>query len=456
MALGGGTWVTQNKILPGSYINVVSLPKSTATLGERGRVAIALPLTAYTAGKVIEITNAEYLQTPDKFLGEDLPAGTISALDELFKHATRAFIFNSYSGTGAGGMITIELNGRTPTTGLAITGGTTTITQLGALTLDETALSSAYALEINDVAKNWTANGSEIIPASAVIKLTANSVGPLTNDVITEVNAITGAASVTLVDGVGTVAAPTVGAICLALEPYEFNIIAAYTSEQDDVDDYVSQIEIWRDQYGKKCQLVVYNQTDPDYEGIINVVSTVSDAGADEHALVAWVAGAQAGCEVNESCTNMTYDGNYTIVCDKSQSDLEESIQNGEFVFHMVYGDINVLEDINSLVTTTVDKGEDFKSNQTIRVVDQIANDIAKLFNTKYLGKIPNDQSGRVSLWGDIVKHHVQLEDIRAIQNFDSSLVTVEQGDTKKSVVVYDVVNPVNAMAQLYMTIVVQ
>ena len=108
------------------------------------------------------------------------------------------------------------------------------------------------------------------------------------------------------------------------------------------------------------------------------------------------------------------------------------------------------------MTTTTADKGDDFKANQTIRVVDQIANDIARLFNTKYLGKIPNNKSGRVSLWADIVAHHKELEDLKAIEAFDSALLTVEQGANKKSVVVNDVVTVINAMAQLYMTVVVQ
>ena len=38
--LGGGVFVTQNKILPGSYINFVSLASATSALGERGTVAI--------------------------------------------------------------------------------------------------------------------------------------------------------------------------------------------------------------------------------------------------------------------------------------------------------------------------------------------------------------------------------------------------------------------------------
>ena len=77
------------------------------------------------------------------------------------------------------------------------------------------------------------------------------------------------------------------------------------------------------------------------------------------------------------------------------------------------------------------------------------------LFATKYLGNVPNDASGRVSLWADIVSHHRQLEQIRAIENFSEEDVKVEQGNAKKSVVVSDTVTVVNAMDKLYMTVTV-
>ena len=456
--LGGGIFITQDKILPGAYINVVSTSKATSSVGARGMVAIPLPLNADTAGEVIKITNVEYLQSPDTILGSDLPENTTRTLNEVFKHATTAYIFNTYSDKGTPAIVKFTLDGTTPTTGLVITGDTTTVTQLGQMTVDSKTLSSLFTLDINGEATDWEDDSATVIPSGATITLTSITNAPLDAAVKTALESIGGATELTVTDGVSAISEPTVNDICLALESYEFNVLAAYTNEPEDVKSYIQNIKLWRDTYGKKCQLVVYNQTgaDVDYEGIINVVSTVSDAGADPHALVAWVAGAEAGCEVNASCTNMKYDGNYSVICNKSQSALEDCIKNGEFVFHLVYGDVCVLEDINSLTTTSVEKGDDFKNNQTIRVVDQIANDIAKLFNTKYLGKIPNDSSGRISLWADIVKHHNQLQTIRAIQNFDSANVTVEQGETKKSIVVNDVVNPVNAMSHLYMTIVVQ
>jgi hypothetical protein len=92
-----------------------------------------------------------------------------------------------------------------------------------------------------------------------------------------------------------------------------------------------------------------------------------------------------------------------------------------------------------------------------MRVCDQIANDTAVLFNTRYVGTVPNDASGRSALWGDICKLIRDLESIRAVEDFDEETVTCEQGDKKKAVLlVINGLNIVNAMAQLYMSVVIQ
>jgi len=231
-----------------------------------------------------------------------------------------------------------------------------------------------------------------------------------------------------------------------AAQAYTFNAMACLSTEDTIKELYVQECKDMRDNAGIKYQLVVFNKA-ADYEGVVNVKNS-ADA-------VYWATGVIAGCAVNSSNTNKVYDGEFDIPVDYNKAQLEAAIKDGEFTFHRVGDEIRVLEDINSMVEITMEKGDDFKSNQTIRVLDQIAMDIAKLFNTRYLGKIPNDEAGRISLWNDIVKHHQELEKLRAIENFNPEDVVIARGETKKSVVVSDVISPVNAMAQLYMSVIV-
>lgn len=241
-----------------------------------------------------------------------------------------------------------------------------------------------------------------------------------------------------------------------ALEPYEFNVLAVYTSTAADVTTYITAVETWRDA-GIKRQAVVYNATAPDHEGVINVCSTVvkpTGSSIPDHALVAWVAGVEAGCAINASVSNTIYDGEYEVITDLTQAELATARTSGKFVFHLVYGDVRVFEDINSLTTFTT-KSEELRYNQTIRVIDGIANDIAKTFNTKYIGQIPNNAAGRASFWADVEKYMRNLETLSAIEPFDSSTLTVERGESRKAIVVNMEVTCINALEQLYMTVVV-
>ncbi|MDF2886700.1 MAG: phage tail protein [Lacrimispora sp.] len=138
-----------------------------------------------------------------------------------------------------------------------------------------------------------------------------------------------------------------------------------------------------------------------------------------------------------------------------TQLQLADAIKAGKFLLHKVGKEIRVLTDINTLITYTDEKGEDFSNSQTIRVLDQIGNDVAELFHSRYLGKMPNDNAGRISLWNDIVTYGKQLAVLRAIEDFDTESVTVNKGDGKRSVLVNFPVQPINCMSILYMTVVV-
>ena len=159
----------------------------------------------------------------------------------------------------------------------------------------------------------------------------------------------------------------------------------------------------------------------------------------------------------NSSLTNATYDGELYIDPDYTQSDLEKAVKAGKFAFHTVNGKTRVLRDINSLLTLSDTKGEDFQSNQTMRVLDQLANDVAVLFGTRYVGNVPNDSDGRNALWNDVVALIRQLEKLRAVENFDPDTLEIELGDTKKAVLLtMNGLFIVNAMEQLYVSIIIK
>ena len=212
-----------------------------------------------------------------------------------------------------------------------------------------------------------------------------------------------------------------------------------------------------RDELGIKFQLVLYNYTSADYMGVISVKNKCLDGYTGstyphEADAVYFTTGIECSCPINRSCQNILYDGEYDIDVDYTQSQLATALSSGEFVYHSVNGEVRVLDDINTLTTLSDNLSDIYKDNQTIRVIDKLANDDAAVFNNRYLGAIPNNDSGRVALWSDLVDIRKNLERINAIESFDSSDITVSQGENKRSIVVENAITIINTMSKLYIT----
>ena len=60
MALGGGTFISQNKKLPGSYINFASAQNASSSIGERGIAAMAIEMDWGKDGEIIEVTSQNF------------------------------------------------------------------------------------------------------------------------------------------------------------------------------------------------------------------------------------------------------------------------------------------------------------------------------------------------------------------------------------------------------------
>ena len=430
MALGGGTFLTQNKVLPGAYINFVSAAGASAALGERGYGAVALSLDWGREDEIMEISSSDFQRDSLVIFGYDYTSDKLLYLREMFLNAKTLYVY--------------RLNG----------GGTK-----ASNTLAEALYSGARGNDITIVVEESTDGSYDVVTTLAGAEVDRQSVTEAselkTNDYVRFITTatLTESAGMPLTGGTnGEVTGLKHQEFLEKLESYSCNALACAETDDEVKALYIAYTKRMREEAGIKLQCVVYDRK-ADYEGVINVKNSVTDTNAA--ALVYWVTGLMAGCEINKSVLNRVYDGELEVDVDYTQSELTAAINAGEFMLHRVSDSIRVLADINSLTTFSDTKGEVFADNQTIRVCDRIANDIALIFNTRYLGTVPNDNGGRTALWNDIVKHHQQLMDIRAIEDFQEEDITVEMGDTKRSVVINDAVSIVNAMGKLYMTVTV-
>lgn len=429
MALGGGTFVSQNKALPGAYINVISVAAASAALGERGIVAMALDLDWGIDNELFVLTRADFQRKSKELLGYDFGHEKMKGLRDLFLNTHTLITYKlSSGGVKASNNLATAIHG-------GVRGNDI---QIKIDTLLDGEIKVSTLLDNRPVDEQIVTEGSQLVANAYVefkvsIPMTATAGTPLTGGTN------------------GTVDGDSHQTFLDKAESQQFNAITVATDDVTINGLYATYTERMRDERGQKFQAVLFNRP-ADYEGVVNVKNEVLDDD-NKASLVHWVAGVIAGKPVNESALNDIYDGEYEVDVEFTQTELEQAIKAGEFTMHQVGFDVRVLSDINSLVTTTATKGDVFKDNQTIRIVDQKANDIAALFANKYLGVVPNDQSGRVSLQSDIDSLNQQLLDIRALESFESA--TVEQGIDKKSVVVNDATVIVNTMEKLYMTTVV-
>jgi len=96
--LGGGTFKTQNKILPGSYTNFVSAAKASSNIGERGVAALALELDFGKENEIFEVTTEDFIKNSNKIFGYDYTNEKLKGLRDLFKNITKGYFYRLNGG----------------------------------------------------------------------------------------------------------------------------------------------------------------------------------------------------------------------------------------------------------------------------------------------------------------------------------------------------------------------
>lgn len=473
MALGGGTWLTQNKKLPGTYINFISKVRASVNMANRGYAAMPLDLDWGIEGEVFTVENADFQKNSMLYFGYDYSHEKMKPLRDLFKNLKTGYFYRINNGAvkASCDLATAKYGGiRGNNFTIAIQQNIDDETKYDVTTYLNEYKNASLSM-IGSVAVGVATTAQKDTTLTVLDKQTISDWFELEdNDYVifkragTLDTAVTAGTPLEGGSNGGEISGLQYQEFLEKIEPYYFNVLGCISTEKTIQDLMIQFTKRLRDEVGAKFQCVVYNYEKADYEGVISVQNAVTDEGESPASLVYWVTGAEASCAVNASCTNKTYDGDFTVNTNYKQTELENAITNGMLIFHRVadsvdgdiVGNVNILRDINTFTSFTKEKNEDFSSNQVIRVLDQHAIDIARLFNKTYLGKEPNDEDGRTALWGDIVAYEQEMQRIRAITNFNSDDVPIPtMGESKEVVLSEYAIQPVMCMEKLYMNIII-
>lgn len=343
-----GTWNSQNKVLPGCYINFKTNEPLSIMPGDRGTVVILQEMSTGTKGTMYTITATDESKWPKEATDEDK-----FLTKEALKGAQKVIVYN-----------------------LGTARDSSTVT---------TALATLKTIIFNTLCYPYDAESDSSIKTSIV-----------------------------------------------------------------------AWINAMRRDEGVYVQAVLANEK-ADSEAIINVtngviLSNLITLTAAE--CTAWVAGVTAGAYINQSNTNQKYIGAIDASPRMTKSEMESAIEKGEFIFKAdASQNVTAVYDINSFTTFTVDKAKSFRKNRTVRVIDNINNDVTKIFEANYMGKINNNEDGRSLLRASLIEYFKELQRLSAIQNFTPDDVIVDPGVDKDAVVIDCYIQTVDSAEKFYITV---
>lgn len=447
----GGTWTVQNKVRPGAYINFVSVPKPVGSMGNRGVVAVGMPMTWGPENELIKLTGDELLN------GASLAKVGVTAFDTEESLPYRVILAGCYTAllyrTDTGGAkATATILASTLTVSAKYKGSTGN--KITVVIVEDKPEEGDYTIQV--LVNNLL---QETFVCNEITELEDIESNFVDFTVVDDEADIPTTAGITLTGGTnGTVSSSTYSTFWGLLDTQNFQCLAMYDITTSGLPGLIKdKIQIWREQRGKKVQAVVYDYTAADYEGIISVNQgfKTSTETVDTALFPLWVASMTAGAEVNKSLTAAVVEDGMEIINPILEDEIEDALNAGRFVLsYRQDGAVCVEKDINTLHTFTVDKNYAFSKNRVIRCLDEIGNSCALIFNRNYAGKVDNDSIGRNQYKTELIAFIDTLVGIRAVTDFDGAQdVTVLPGEAVDAVVVDLLVQPVDSMEKLYMTV---
>ncbi|HBB28271.1 MAG TPA: phage tail sheath protein [Clostridiales bacterium] len=441
--MAGGYFTTQNKRIPGAYVNFSTDAQEEITIGNRGIVTMPLSLNW---GKVREFVVIDNNTDFKAVLGYDILDPQLLIIKETLKRAKSILLYRINTGVKAtkidssltvtakyegtrGNDITIKIVANPDVASSFIV-----TTYLDGEIVDEQLASTIGDLQSNDYVV-FSGTASTALTASAGIVLTGG-----TNTDATSANYTTYFAS---------------------CEVQDFNVIALSTSDATIKGAAATFVKRMIETEGKKIQVVMSSYSTADHEGVISVENGVKlEDGTviDILTAVGWVAGATASAEINKDLTYEVYEGAVDVTERYTDTQIETMLNAGKFFFvpkKLKNGvkKIVVQEDINTFVSFTKDKGKEFSINRSIRTMFDIGTTIPEFWEQTYIGKVDATDDGVNAFVGDVINYFSNLQELGAIKNFNSKediKVTLNSDDSAFALVGVQVAR---AFKKLYMQV---
>ena len=289
--MAGGIWLSQNKKRPGAYINFKSVPRSTMTVGDRGIVAIGLPLKWGKEDELIEVLSSSLLDgSSKKLIGFDAFDEDSKLLSGALSYAYKALVYR------------MDRGGSKATTTI----GNLTITAKYNGTLGNKILIAIKSLQ-NGLFDVITYLNGEVIDTqrvSTISELENNDFVDFSfeTDGVPEENAGTALSGAT--DGTVTESA-IYSSMLKVLKMAHWQTFACTSSDvttKSNVVDFITQL---RNDEGRYVQAVVADYDGADFEGIINSINgcIIDGVSYSKEEFTSIVAGMTAGANFNESNT---------------------------------------------------------------------------------------------------------------------------------------------------------
>lgn len=441
--MAGGTWTSQNKVLPGVYIRFKTGTSLGLTVGERGVVTICEPMSWGPIGEVTAVTLTTDM-TP--ITGYDITAPQNRFLQEMFKGSNRTNAPTSvllYRPTASGSAKATATAGSLTATALyeGVRGNDITIV-VTELTEPESNFTVSTVVDGEIVDQQTGANISDLV-ANAWVTFSGDGA----------LSATTGAALTGGQDG--TVQSAAYSEYLTAIEPYKFDIMVYDGTDSTVRTALLSFIQRINDNNGQYCQLVASGLSNPDSRYVINVNSPVTLSDGTEltaQQVTWWVGGAEAGAMYNQSLTYASYPGAVSTTMNTNDQFISD-LNDGYLDLFAEDGVVKVMQDINSLVTYTEDIGKVYRKNRVMRLCNTIANDIFAQFSANFIGVVNNNDAGRARFKTAIVGYLDQIQANQGIQNFTSDDVEVLPGSDIDAIIVNVAIQAVDSVEKIYMTI---